>query len=139
MQYMATIPCLSTRVNGIVVAVLEPVLDRGTLGFFIRKYTAANTIFDVPWIDFERYHATVHSPGRKKQSVSIIFNIIPIFTRESVWPMVYNASEIYAIGIEIEKNGRAFYHACAQTTGNPQVKKLWRRTCRVGRPACGFV
>jgi len=37
---------------------------------------------------------------------------------------VYNASEIYAIGIEIEKNGSTFYHACAETTDNAQVKKL---------------
>jgi len=37
---------------------------------------------------------------------------------------LYNASEIYAIGIEIEKNGRNFYHACAQVTQNAQVKKL---------------
>jgi len=37
---------------------------------------------------------------------------------------VYNASEIYAIGIEIEKNGRAFYLACAQTSDDRQVKKL---------------
>jgi rubrerythrin len=39
-------------------------------------------------------------------------------------PDIYNASEIYTIGVEIEKNGRAFYNACAQTTENAQVKKL---------------
>jgi len=37
---------------------------------------------------------------------------------------IYNASEIFEIGIDIEKNGRAFYLAAAQATDNPAVKKL---------------
>jgi rubrerythrin len=36
----------------------------------------------------------------------------------------YSASEIYQMGIEIEKNGRAFYSACARKTKNETVKKL---------------
>ena len=38
--------------------------------------------------------------------------------------IMYNASEIYQIGIEIEKNGMAFYSACARATANAPVKKL---------------
>jgi rubrerythrin len=37
---------------------------------------------------------------------------------------IYSAIEIYQMGIEIEKNGRAFYSACAKTTKNEEVKKL---------------
>jgi rubrerythrin len=38
--------------------------------------------------------------------------------------LIYNASEIYQMGIEIEKNGMAFYSACARTTKNESAKKL---------------
>jgi len=38
--------------------------------------------------------------------------------------LIYNASEIYQMGIEIEKNGMAFYSACARASKNDSVKKL---------------
>ena len=38
--------------------------------------------------------------------------------------LVYNAHEIYQLGIEIEKNGKAFYTACAKTTKDETVKDL---------------
>jgi rubrerythrin len=38
--------------------------------------------------------------------------------------LIYNASEIFQMGVEIEKNGRAFYSACARAAGNEAVKKL---------------
>ena len=38
--------------------------------------------------------------------------------------LIYNASEIFQMGIEIEKNGRAFYSACAQSAAAPEVRKL---------------
>jgi rubrerythrin len=38
--------------------------------------------------------------------------------------LIYSASEIFRMGIEIEKNGKAFYAACARTTGNEVVGKL---------------
>ena len=36
----------------------------------------------------------------------------------------YNAFEIFQMGVEIEKNGKKFYNACAQSVANPGVKKL---------------
>lgn len=38
--------------------------------------------------------------------------------------MIYNAEEIYEIGIEIEKNGKAFYEAAAEKTEDPDIKKF---------------
>jgi rubrerythrin len=38
--------------------------------------------------------------------------------------LVYNAYEIYQMGIEIEKNGKRFYATCAQSAENPLVRKL---------------
>jgi rubrerythrin len=38
--------------------------------------------------------------------------------------LMYNAAEIYQMGIEIEKNGKAFYSACARATKNEAAKKL---------------
>ncbi len=38
--------------------------------------------------------------------------------------LVYNASEIYQMGIEIEKNGVRFYTACAQAAKNAPVKQM---------------
>jgi len=37
---------------------------------------------------------------------------------------IYNASEIFEIGIDMKKNGRAFYLAAAQSTDNPAVKNF---------------
>lgn len=37
-------------------------------------------------------------------------------------PIVYNAEEIYEIGIEIEKNGKAFYEAAAEKAEDPDIK-----------------
>lgn len=37
----------------------------------------------------------------------------------------YNISEIYDIGIEIEKNGRDFYNAAADTTEDEDLKKFF--------------
>ena len=36
----------------------------------------------------------------------------------------YNAYEIFQMGVEIEKNGKLFYDACARRTLHPEVKKL---------------
>jgi rubrerythrin len=38
--------------------------------------------------------------------------------------IIFSASEIFQMGIEIEKNGKAFYAACGRATGNEAVKKL---------------
>jgi rubrerythrin len=38
--------------------------------------------------------------------------------------IIYNAEEIYQMGVEIEKNGLAFYAAAAQSVKNADVKKL---------------
>ena len=38
--------------------------------------------------------------------------------------LVYNAEEIFQMGIEIEKNGLAFYTAAAKASKNEQAKKL---------------
>ena len=38
--------------------------------------------------------------------------------------IIYNAEEIYQMGIEIEKNGLAFYAAAAKSVKNADVKKL---------------
>jgi rubrerythrin len=38
--------------------------------------------------------------------------------------LIYSASEIFKMGIEIEKNGKAFYAACARTTNHETVKKV---------------
>jgi len=38
--------------------------------------------------------------------------------------MVYNAEEIYQIGIEIEKNGKAFYQAATEKVDDSDAKKL---------------
>ncbi len=35
-----------------------------------------------------------------------------------------NVDEVYQVGVEIEKNGQAFYQAAAAATGDPAVKKL---------------
>ncbi len=39
-------------------------------------------------------------------------------------PTVYNAKEVYEIGIEVEKNGKAFYESAAEQTEDPDVKKF---------------
>lgn len=39
--------------------------------------------------------------------------------------IVYNAEEIYAMGIEIEKNGREFYLQMAHKSDNATVKRLF--------------
>ena len=39
-------------------------------------------------------------------------------------PDKYNAEEIYEIGIQIEKNGKAFYRAAAEKATNKDVKRL---------------
>ncbi|KMQ50767.1 Rubrerythrin [Chitinispirillum alkaliphilum] len=39
--------------------------------------------------------------------------------------IVFNAEEIFSIGIQIEKNGRIFYEQAAKQTSDPQVKKLF--------------
>jgi rubrerythrin len=38
--------------------------------------------------------------------------------------LMYSAFEIYEMGIEIEKNGKKFYSACAQSAESADVKKL---------------
>jgi Uncharacterized conserved protein len=38
--------------------------------------------------------------------------------------IVYNAEEIYQMGVEIEKNGLAFYTAAAKSVKSPEVRKL---------------
>ena len=38
--------------------------------------------------------------------------------------LVYNAEEIFQMGVEIEKNGLAFYTAAAKAAKNEQAKKL---------------
>jgi rubrerythrin len=40
--------------------------------------------------------------------------------------MVYNADEIFAIGVEIEKNGKAFYDASAKNVENEEMKQFLR-------------
>lgn len=38
---------------------------------------------------------------------------------------VFNADEVFAIGVEIEKNGKAFYLAAKDRTDDPVLKKLF--------------
>ena len=38
---------------------------------------------------------------------------------------VFNADEVFKIGVEIERNGRAFYQAAANTTEDADLKKLF--------------
>jgi rubrerythrin len=38
--------------------------------------------------------------------------------------LFYSAAEIFGMGIEIEKNGKAFYEACARTARNEEVGKI---------------
>jgi rubrerythrin len=38
--------------------------------------------------------------------------------------LVYNAEEIFQMGVEIEKNGLAFYNAAAKAAKNEEAKKL---------------
>ena len=40
-------------------------------------------------------------------------------------PVNYNVSEIYDIGIEIEKNGRDFYNTAAELTEDQETKKFF--------------
>ncbi|MBN1576620.1 MAG: ferritin family protein [Chitinispirillaceae bacterium] len=40
---------------------------------------------------------------------------------------LFNADEIYAMGVQIEKNGNAFYAAAAGHTDDPGLKKLFLR------------
>jgi rubrerythrin len=53
-------------------------------------------------------------------------NIRKFLFSEEEYPMdlVYNAEEIFQMGIEIEKNGLAFYAAAAKFTKSPEVRKL---------------
>jgi rubrerythrin len=37
---------------------------------------------------------------------------------------IFSAGEIFQMGVEIEKNGKAFYTACAHAAANDAVKKL---------------
>jgi rubrerythrin len=39
--------------------------------------------------------------------------------------IVFNAEEIYQIGVQIEKNGEAFYIAAASAASDPDAKKLF--------------
>ncbi len=39
--------------------------------------------------------------------------------------LVFNAEEIYRIGVEIEKNGEAFYKAAAAASGDEDAEKLF--------------
>lgn len=39
-------------------------------------------------------------------------------------PIVFNANEVYEIGIEIEKNGKAFYEAAAAKMEDPDNKEF---------------
>jgi rubrerythrin len=39
-------------------------------------------------------------------------------------PIVFNADEVYALGIEIEKNGKAFYEAAAKRSRDAEIKKF---------------
>ncbi|MBD3391688.1 MAG: hypothetical protein GF418_06480 [Chitinivibrionales bacterium] len=40
-------------------------------------------------------------------------------------PVMYNAEEIYQIGVEIEKNGESFYRAAVESTDSPDAKDLF--------------
>ena len=42
----------------------------------------------------------------------------------------FNANEIFQIGVEIEKNGKAFYQAAAKSAKTPEVKKLFEELSR---------
>lgn len=39
-------------------------------------------------------------------------------------PIAYNANEVYEIGIEIERNGKAFYEAAVESVEDPDTKKF---------------
>ena len=39
-------------------------------------------------------------------------------------PIVFNANEVYEIGIEIEKNGKAFYEAATEKADDPDNKEF---------------
>jgi rubrerythrin len=39
---------------------------------------------------------------------------------------MFNANEVYQIGVEIEKNGKAFYESAAARADNADIKKLFK-------------
>lgn len=39
---------------------------------------------------------------------------------------MFNANEVYQMGVEIEKNGRAFYEAAAERAEDPAIEKLFK-------------
>ena len=39
---------------------------------------------------------------------------------------MFNANEVYQIGVEIEKNGKAFYQAAAEAAEDPATEKLFK-------------
>lgn len=39
-------------------------------------------------------------------------------------PVIFNANEVYEMGIEIEKNGKAFYERAAEQTKNADIKEF---------------
>ena len=44
--------------------------------------------------------------------------------------VAFNAEEVYRIGVEIEKNGKAFYEAAAKQAAEPAVRKLFEDLAR---------
>lgn len=40
-------------------------------------------------------------------------------------PAIFNADEVYEIGVEIEKNGREFYQTAAEQAENPEMSEFY--------------